>query len=132
MLFKVLEDNDYGRAVDWWGVGVVMYEMMIGRLPFSNSDHDILFELILVEEVRFPKTISAEAKDLLAGLLVKDPENRLGGGAEDARDIMNHPFFASINWSDLEKRRLTPPFKPQVTSETDTRYFDSEFTGESA
>lgn len=128
---EVLEDNDYGRAVDWWGVGVVMYEMMIGRLPFYNRDHDILFELILMEEVRFPKTISAEAKDLLGGLLVKDPENRLGGGAEDSRDIMNHPFFASINWSDLEKRRLTPPFKPQVTSETDTRYFDSEFTGES-
>jgi len=128
---EVLEDNDYGRAVDWWGVGVVMYEMMIGRLPFYNRDHDILFELILMEEVRFPKTISAEAKDLLSGLLVKDPENRLGGGVEDARDIMNHAFFANINWTDLEKRRVTPPFKPQVVNETDTRYFDSEFTGES-
>lgn len=128
---EVLEDNDYGRAVDWWGVGVVMYEMMIGRLPFYNRDHDILFELILMEEVRFPKTISAEAKELLGGLLVKDPEHRLGGGKEDAKDIMNHPFFSSINWSDLEKRRVTPPFKPQVTNDTDTRYFDSEFTGES-
>lgn len=128
---EVLEDNDYGRAVDWWGVGVVMYEMMIGRLPFYNRDHDILFELILMEEVRFPKTISSEAKELLGGLLVKDPEQRLGGGRDDAKDIMNHSFFASINWSDLEKRRVTPPFKPQVTNETDTRYFDSEFTGES-
>lgn len=63
---EVLEDNDYGRAVDWWGVGVVMYEMMCGRLPFYNRDHDKLFTLILVEAVRFPKTISNEAKDLLA------------------------------------------------------------------
>jgi serine/threonine protein kinase len=44
----VLEDNDYGRAVDWWGVGVVMYEMMCGRLPFYSRDHEVLFELILV------------------------------------------------------------------------------------
>jgi serine/threonine protein kinase len=48
---QVLEDNDYGRAVDWWGVGIVMYEMMSGRLPFYNHDHEVMFELILVEEV---------------------------------------------------------------------------------
>ena len=48
---EVLEDNDYGRAVDWWGVGVVMYEMMCGRLPFFNKDHDKLFTLILMEDV---------------------------------------------------------------------------------
>jgi len=128
---EVLEDNDYGRAVDWWGVGVVMYEMMVGRLPFYNRDHDKLFELILMDEVRFPKSISQEAKDLLGGLLIKDPFTRLGGGPEDAEAVKNHTFFASINWSDLEKRRITPPFKPQVVSDTDTRYFDSEFTGES-
>ena len=50
-LFQVLEDSDYGRAVDWWGVGIVMYEMMSGRLPFYNHDHEVMFELILVEEV---------------------------------------------------------------------------------
>ena len=45
---QVLEDSDYGRSVDWWGVGVVMYEMMCGRLPFYSRDHEVLFELILV------------------------------------------------------------------------------------
>lgn len=128
---EVLEDNDYGRAVDWWGVGVVMYEMMCGRLPFYNRDHEVLFTLILMEDVKFPRNISAEAKDLLSGLLVKDPNRRLGGGPDDARDIMAHPFFSSINWTDLNQKKITPPFKPQVTSDTDTRYFDSEFTGES-
>ena len=48
LLLQVLEDNDYGRAVDWWGVGVVMYEMICGRLPFYSRDHEVLFELILV------------------------------------------------------------------------------------
>ncbi|XP_064489532.1 RAC serine/threonine-protein kinase-like [Ornithodoros turicata] len=127
---EVLEDTDYGRAVDWWGLGVVMYEMMCGRLPFYNRDHDILFELILVEEVKFPKSLSPEARDLLAGLLVKDPKRRLGGGVADAQDIMAHPFFRPINWKDLGEKKVTPPFKPQVTSDVDTRYFDQEFTGE--
>ena len=73
---QVLEDNDYGRAVDWWELGVVMYEMMCGRLPFYNQDHERLFELILMEEIRFPKNLAPEAKALLAGLLKKDPKQR--------------------------------------------------------
>uniref|UniRef100_A0A4W5Q1I0 non-specific serine/threonine protein kinase n=1 Tax=Hucho hucho TaxID=62062 RepID=A0A4W5Q1I0_9TELE len=127
---KVLEDNDYGRAVDWWGLGVVMYEMMCGRLPFYNQDHERLFELILMEEIRFPKNLAPEAKALLAGLLKKDPKQRLGGGQEDAKDVMTHMFFTTINWQDVVERKLLPPFKPQVTSETDTRYFDDEFTAQ--
>uniref|UniRef100_A0A6Q2XTX1 non-specific serine/threonine protein kinase n=1 Tax=Esox lucius TaxID=8010 RepID=A0A6Q2XTX1_ESOLU len=125
---EVLEDNDYGRAVDWWGLGVVMYEMMCGRLPFYNQDHERLFELILMEEIRFPRNLAPEGKALLAGLLKKDPKQRLGGGPDDAKDVMSHKFFSSINWQDVVDRKLTPPFKPQVTSETDTRYFDDEFT----
>ena len=62
-----------------------MYEMVVGRLPFYNRDHDLLFELIVMEEVRFPRTLSTEAKELLGGLLVKDPTRRLGGGPEDAQ-----------------------------------------------
>uniref|UniRef100_A0A2K6ME01 non-specific serine/threonine protein kinase n=2 Tax=Rhinopithecus TaxID=542827 RepID=A0A2K6ME01_RHIBE len=128
---KVLEDNDYGRAVDWWGLGVVMYEMMCGRLPFYNQDHERLFELILMEEIRFPRTLSPEAKSLLAGLLKKDPKQRLGGGPSDAKEVMEHRFFLSINWQDVIQKKLLPPFKPQVTSEVDTRYFDDEFTAQS-
>ena len=128
---EVLEDNDYGRAVDWWGIGVVMYEMMCGRLPFYNRDHDILFELILVEDVRFPKTLSQAAASLLGSLLIKNPKKRLGGSEADAKEIMAHPFFAPINWDLLIQKLIPPPFKPQVTSETDTRYFDDVFTGES-
>lgn len=103
---EVLEDNDYGRAVDWWGVGVVMYEMMCGRLPFYNKDHDVLFELILMEEVKFPRTLSQEAKDLLSGFLAKDPHKRLGGGPEDAKEIKRHPFFLPISWTDLVQRKV--------------------------
>ncbi|KAK1803037.1 hypothetical protein P4O66_021575, partial [Electrophorus voltai] len=130
MIDQVLEDNDYGRAVDWWGLGVVMYEMMCGRLPFYNQDHEKLFELILMEEIKFPRTLSADAKSLLSGLLIKDPNKRLGGGPDDAKEIMRHSFFSTLDWQDVYDKKLVPPFMPQVTSETDTRYFDEEFTAQ--
>uniref|UniRef100_T1L5Q9 AGC-kinase C-terminal domain-containing protein n=1 Tax=Tetranychus urticae TaxID=32264 RepID=T1L5Q9_TETUR len=61
----------------------------------------------------------------------EDPKKRLGGGPNDAKEIMVHAFFSGINWEDVLAKKVIPPFKPAVTSETDTRYFDSEFTGES-
>ena len=112
---EVLEDAHYGRAVDWWGLGVVMYEMMVGRLPFYSRNHDELFELILLEDVRFPRTLSDEAKSLLNGLLIKKPEQRLGGGPNDADDIMTHPFFMSVNWQLLLERKVSQSNKICLT-----------------
>ena len=124
---EVIDDPDYGQAVDWWGLGIVMYEMMIGDLPFDNR-----YE-ILKKDVRFHENvnISTKARDFLLGLLVKDPANRLGGGPTDANEIKRHAFFENIIWDELEQRKIPPPFKPEVLSETDTRNFDIEFTGES-
>lgn len=127
---EVLEDNDYGRAVDWWGTGVVMYEMMCGRLPFYNQDHEKLFELILQEQLRFPASLTMAARSLLMGLLEKDPRKRLGGSEEDVRDIARHPFFASINWQDLLEKKIPPPWKPDVSSPADTKYIPEEFKRE--
>lgn len=79
---------------------------MCGRLPFYNGDHEVLFTLIVMEDVKFPRNLSAEAKDLLSGLLIKDPARRLGGGPEDAKQIMAHPFFSSISWRDLEQKKV--------------------------
>jgi len=62
---------------------------------------------------------------IFIGLLIKDPSRRLGGGPNDAKDIMNHAFFSCINWTDLVQKKIPPPFKPQVTSDIDTRYFAS-------
>uniref|UniRef100_A0A0N4U4A9 non-specific serine/threonine protein kinase n=1 Tax=Dracunculus medinensis TaxID=318479 RepID=A0A0N4U4A9_DRAME len=124
---EVLEDNDYGRSVDWWGVGVVMYEMLSGRLPFYSKDHEKLFELILTGSIKFPSKLSIEARHLVGSLLVKNPNERLGGGPDDAKDVMAHPFFASVDWEKLYRKEIPPPFKPDVTSDTDTSYFDKVF-----
>ncbi|CAL8087245.1 unnamed protein product [Calicophoron daubneyi] len=127
---EVLLDNDYGRAVDWWGLGVVMYEMMCGRLPFYSSDHEILFELISQEEVVYPSTLSATSQDILSKLLIKDPTIRLGGGPRDVLEVMTHPFFYSIDWERLIRKDITPPWKPDVVDERDTKYIPEEFDSE--
>ncbi|KAM3171439.1 hypothetical protein ACTXT7_016622 [Hymenolepis weldensis] len=98
---ELLLDNDYGRSVDWWSLGVVMYEMMCGRLPFYSNEHEILFELILQESVKVPENLSQVARDILIRLLMKDPAERLGGGKADVIEVMMHPFFESISWERL-------------------------------
>lgn len=127
---EVIEDNQYGRSVDWWSLGVLLYEMLCGSLPFSNRTTDILFREILLKPVCFPATLSDPAKHFLNGLLIKDPSKRLGGGPNDAKEIMIHAFFRGLDWQDLVDKKVTPPFIPQISSETDTRYFDRQFTAE--
>jgi len=129
---EVLRHNQYGRAVDWWGLGVVMFEMLTGQLPFYNEERKIMFRLIVTEKVRYPRALVGETRELLQQLLTKNPDRRLGGGPGDAEDIMHHAFFSSIDWCDLDKKRVTPPFKPELRDELDTRYVDPEFDGESS
>eukprot|EP00730_Choanoeca_flexa_P003004 TRINITY_DN11258_c0_g1_i1.p1 TRINITY_DN11258_c0_g1~~TRINITY_DN11258_c0_g1_i1.p1 ORF type:complete len:492 (+),score=136.50 TRINITY_DN11258_c0_g1_i1:71-1477(+) len=129
---EILEDNDYGRSVDWWGLGVVMYEMMCGHLPFYNRNHEVLFDLILHEEIRLPDHLSPAAKDILSKMLDKNPHTRLGGGQGDSREITDHAFFASIDFDKLYNKQLPVPFKPKVASETDVSNFDPMFTTEVA
>lgn len=103
---QVLEDNDYGRAVDWWGLGVVTYEMMCGRLPFYNQDHEKLFELILMEDIKFPRTLSADAKSLLSGLLIKDPNKRYVCVSRFSTDNIVFETDLLIWQTEVERRRL--------------------------
>ena len=127
---EILEDSDYGRAVDWWGVGVVLYEMLCGHLPFYNRNHEILFELILQEPVRLPDHLSEPAKDILAKLLEKEPLRRLGGDTGDGKTVMSHEFFAPIDFNKLYHKEIPAPFVPDIKNEEDTSYFDEMFTQE--
>jgi len=129
---EVLEDNDYGRAVDWWGVGVVMYEMIVGHLPFYNQNHEVLFDLILHEEIRLPSVLGSTAKDLLKNILEKDPKFRLGGGERDGREVMEHYFFFQIDFEKLYNLQIPAPYIPKISGAEDVSNFDPVFTTEKA
>jgi len=129
---EVIEDSDYGRAVDWWGVGIVLFEMIAGSLPFRSNNHEDLFGLILSREVKVPKFFSAEAKDCALKLLIKKPSDRLGGGERGGDEVLEHEFFKKLDLAKLEKKQIPPPFVPKISSETDASNFDTFFTSEPA
>lgn len=122
--------DGYGRAIDWYALGILLYEMLVGRLPYSNKDVKSLFENIVNQTLEMPYFLSLNSKRVLNGLLEKDPQKRLGSSILDYKEIQLQSWFSNINWNDLLNKKIQPPFKPIVNSELDTRYFDKEFTGE--
>ncbi|KAK7895790.1 hypothetical protein WMY93_021115 [Mugilogobius chulae] len=111
---EVLTDNNYTRSVDWWGLGVLIYEMLVGE--------------IVNDEVRYPRFLSPDSVSLIQKLLQKEPEMRLGAGEEDAAEIKRHKFFQSTDWDALLAKRVKPPFVPTIKAAQDVSNFDQEFT----
>ncbi|KAJ7414173.1 Serine/threonine-protein kinase N2 [Willisornis vidua] len=127
---EVLTDMSYTRAVDWWGLGVLIYEMLVGESPFPGDDEEEVFDSIVNDEVRYPRFLSAEALSIIRKLLQKCPERRLGAGEKDAEEIKIQPFFKGVDWDALLARRLKPPFVPRLRDPTDISNFDEEFTSQ--
>lgn len=121
-------DKKYGRAVDWWAFGVLIYQMLLQQSPFRGEDEDEIYDAILADEPLYPIHMPRDSVSVLQKLLTREPEARLGSGPTDAQEIMNQPFFRNINWDDVYHKRIQPPFLPQISSATDTSNFDSEFT----
>ncbi|XP_034027789.1 protein kinase C zeta type isoform X3 [Thalassophryne amazonica] len=135
---EILRGEDYGFSVDWWALGVLMFEMMAGRSPFDiitdNPDmntEEYLFQVILEKPIRIPRSLSVKAASVLKGFLNKDPKERLGCQVQTGfTDIKSHTFFRSIDWDQLEKKEVTPPFKPQISDDYGLENFDTQFTNE--
>ncbi|VEN50997.1 unnamed protein product [Callosobruchus maculatus] len=129
---EILQELEYGASVDWWALGVLMYEMMAGQPPFEADNEDDLFESILHDDVLYPVWLSKEAVSILKGFMTKNPSKRLGcvtaHGGEAA--IQTHPFFKDMDWTALEQRKVKPPFRPRIKSRKDVTNFDAEFTRE--
>ncbi|KAK7789645.1 hypothetical protein R5R35_007710 [Gryllus longicercus] len=129
---EILQELDYGPSVDWWALGVLMYEMMAGQPPFEADNEDDLFESILHDDVLYPVWLSKEAVSILKGFMTKNPAKRLGCVVAQRTEaaIREHSFFRDMDWDALEQRRVKPPFKPKIKSKKDAVNFDQEFTKE--
>ena len=126
----IISEDGYDSTVDWWSLGCVLYELLIGRAPFRICLGDSLNEDLYKKKILIPDYVCEDAKDLITKLLVVEPKKRLGYGENGAKKIKHHPFFKGINWDDVWNQRINPPFIPDLKDETDLSYFDTVFTNE--
>ncbi|KAF2637460.1 serine/threonine-protein kinase YPK2/YKR2 [Massarina eburnea CBS 473.64] len=127
---ELLTGTGYTKTVDWWTLGVLLYEMLTGLPPFYDENTNDMYRKILTEPLHFPgpEVVPPAARDLLTRLLDRNADKRLG--AKGAAEIKAHYFFHSIDWRKLLERKYEPSFKPNVLDAKDTANFDSEFTSE--
>ena len=110
---EVLMRQGHGKAVDWYLVGVLMYEMLVGQPPYYSHNKEQLFRNIQKSKLRIPTFVSSHARSLLLQLLQKDPTKRLGSSLRDSEDIKEHVFFYGINWEAAARRELQVPIPPR-------------------
>jgi len=123
---EVLKGKGYGKGVDWWSFGTLLFEMLTGLPPFYSQDVQEMYHKILHAQLTIPPEVSADAGDLLKKLLEREPEKRL----TDPKKIKSHPFFKGFDWDACVRKELTPPFKPDVTDLTSVNCVDEVFLAE--
>ena len=124
----LLDEQGYTTMVDFWSLGVLVFEMCCGWSPFYAEDTQQMYKNIAFGKVRFPRdALSTEGRNFVKGLLNRNPKHRLGA-TNDAEELKAHPFFADIDWEALARKKVVPPFKPKLKSVLDTSNFDPEFT----
>ncbi|KAH9951702.1 Pkinase-domain-containing protein [Amylocystis lapponica] len=124
----LLDEHGYSKLVDFWSLGVLLFEMCCGWSPFYAEDTQQMYKNICFGKIRFPRgVINEDGKQFVKALLNRNPKHRLGA-QRDAGELKEHPFFKSIDWTLLSLKQVTPPFKPNVESDESVANFDPEFT----
>ncbi|KAJ9458537.1 RAC family serine/threonine-protein kinase-like protein [Diplonema papillatum] len=122
---ELVMKQGHTQAVDWWSLGIFLYEMVVGIPPFYTQNVSQMYQLILNKPLEFPSSVSAHLRDVLTKLLDRDPKQRLC----DVDTLKAHPFFKDVDFEALYRRELKPEFVPSIhQGESDTKYFDTEFT----
>jgi len=124
---EILDKKGHGKAVDWYSLCALIYEMLTGLPPYYTRDREKLFERIRRGDLSYPSYVTPVAKSLLQSLLYADPNRRLGGGPGDGEEVKAHAFWAGLDWAAVLQKRMPPPFKPNVKEDGDVKYFDKEF-----
>lgn len=124
----LLDESGYSKLVDFWSLGVLLFEMCCGWSPFYAEDTQQMYRNICFGKIKFPRgAIGDDGKQFVKGLLNRNPKHRLGA-KNDAQDLKDHAFFKDIDFVALAQKQLTPPFKPSVESDESVANFDPEFT----
>ena len=112
---EMIKRDGHTKSIDWYVLGAILYEMLIGKTPYYSTDRNLLYNNIKRGELRFPIDVSEDAKDLIAKLLTVNPKKRLGSSKMDAEEIKIHPFFAGVDWNMYLQRKITPPLVKPIT-----------------
>ncbi|KAA3679818.1 ribosomal protein S6 kinase alpha-1/2/3/6 [Paragonimus westermani] len=112
---EVITRRGHDASADWWSLGVVMFEMLCGVLPFQGESRRETMQQILRAKLRMPQFLSLEAQSLLRALFKRNPCSRLGYGANGLIEFKEHPFFAAVPWSELLERSVTAPYRPNCS-----------------
>lgn len=129
---EIIKELPYGASVDFWSLGVLCFEFLVGDSPFEADEDDELFNQICNMKVMYPARLDASAKAFVDELLNRNPETRLGCKRTGKEDIQKHAFFAGVSWADMAARKIKPPFVPKIKNPKAAECFDSEFTDEDA
>uniref|UniRef100_A0A8C8U6Z5 non-specific serine/threonine protein kinase n=1 Tax=Peromyscus maniculatus bairdii TaxID=230844 RepID=A0A8C8U6Z5_PERMB len=121
---EVILRQGYGKPVDWWAMGIILYEFLVGCVPFFGDTPEELFGQVISDEIVWPEgddALPPDAQDLTSKLLHQNPLERLG--TSSACEVKQHPFFTGLDWTGLLRQKAE--FIPQLESEDDTSYFDT-------
>lgn len=126
---EILRSEAYTYAVDFWSLGTILYEMLVGVTPFWHENHVEMYRRVLEDPLEFPEDFDDDdggyTRHFIASLLERDPSRRLGSSPSTIR---SHPYFTNYyDWSDVYHKRIRPPYVPQLRSATDFSNFDKDF-----
>jgi serine/threonine protein kinase len=121
---EVLLNKGHGKGVDWWTLGILVFEMLAGQPPFVDDDPMGIYQQILAGKINFPRFFDRQAKSIIKKLLTADLTKRYGCLKGGANDIKKHKWYSGMDFNKLLSRQLQPPIVPRVKDETDTSNFD--------